>query len=152
MLHYYIEFLRLLHNPSNVLVYIACIYHKEKFIVGHLVNEKVIDNTACRVQHHSIENFTIGSTCNIICKDIVYKRLALGACNQHLTHMRNIKNTTRLANSIMLLDNIAILDRHIKTSERAYERTKRHVLVIKTGSFILHNLRKFYLIILLIVL
>ena len=36
------ELLRLLHNPSNILVNVTCIYNKEEAFIGHFVNEKVI--------------------------------------------------------------------------------------------------------------
>ena len=76
---------------------------------------------------------------NIIGEDMVHEFLTLGTGDKHLTHVRDVKDTARLTHGIVLIDDVCILDWHIKPAERAYKRTQRHVFVVKTGSLVFHK-------------
>ena len=89
--------------------------------------------------HHSIEYFAIGGIFYVVGEDVVHKLFALRAGNQHLAHMRYIKDTARLAHGIVFINDVGILDGHIETSKRTDECTKCYVLLIKTGSLIFHR-------------
>ena len=134
-----IEILRVLHNPCDILVNVRCIDDKEEALSTHSVYKQVIDNATCRVTHHAIEYLAVGSTRNVIGKDIVHELLALGAGNEHLSHVRYIEYAARLTHCIVLIDDVGVLYWHVKATERAYESTECHMLVIKTGSLVFHK-------------
>ena len=129
----------MLHYPSDILVNVGCVDDKEEAVTLHLVDKQVIDNTACGVAHHTVEYLAIGCTGNIICKNIVHELLTLGAGHEYLTHMRYIEHTARLAHSVMLINDVAVLDWHIEATERAHQCAQCNVLFIKTSSFIFHR-------------
>ena len=122
VLDHNIEFLRLLHNPCNILVDVRCIDDKEVTLGSHLIYQQVIDNTACRMTHHSVEYLAVGSILYVVCEDVVYECLAFGTGDKHLAHVRNVEDTACLTHCVVLIDNVGVLYRHVKAAERAYER------------------------------
>ena len=55
------------------------------------------------------------------------------AANEDLAHMGNIEHSCTVAHSIVFVCDACILNRHNEAAERAHQRPKGHVLVIKTG-------------------
>ena len=118
-----IKSLCILAHPGYIFVDISCINDKEKLIFIHLINKQIINGSAVRIQHHSIENLSLGSIGHIISENMINVMLGVFSCNIYFSHMRYIENTTMLTYGIMFINDGCILNRHIKAAERLHQST-----------------------------
>ena len=117
MVDVYIITIGILHNPINVLIDVGRIDNQEEIVFSHLVNQQIIYGSTIGIKHHAIVNLPDRSIGNIIREDMIDEFLRIIASYKYLTHVRNIEHTTMLANSIVLIDDRGILDRHDKPAK-----------------------------------
>ena len=99
------------------------------------VNEEIIYDTAVRMTHHTIKNLTRLETTDLIGKYKVNECLSIWSADENLTHVRNVEHTHLVADSVVLIHNVRILDRHIESCKRTHFGAKCHMTVMKTGYF-----------------
>ena len=125
-------------NPHPVLGNIRGVNDKEEAVGVHLINQKVVDNTTVSVAHHAIENLSYRHLTHIVREDMVHIAFCIGATDEHLTHVTDIKDTTSLTNGLMFIHNVGVLNRHFETSKGRNQCAQSHVFVIETSFFVFH--------------
>ena len=98
-----------------------------------LIDEKVIDGTSVRIEHHAVEDLARNHRTDIVRKHMVYKPFRVWSAYEYLTHVRDIEHSDIVAHCQMLFRNGSVLDRHIKSCERTHLGSEGHVAVMKTG-------------------
>ena len=124
----------LLLYPGEVLRYVGCVDHEQEVAVLELpVNEQVIDRSAVRVQHHSVEHLALLVSPYFICENMVYEALGVRSAYEYLAHVRDIEHSGSVAHCIVLLDDGAVLNRHDKARERTHLGPECQMLLIEAG-------------------
>ena len=70
--------------------------------------------------------------------ELLMNSLGIGSADEYLSHVGDIENTARMANGIMLVNDIGILYGHVESGKRRHECSQSHVFVIETGLFCFH--------------
>ena len=129
--YFNVEFSCLLFDPCEVLVYIGCVHNEKEMLRLELsVNEEIIYDTTVRMAHHTIKNLTRLETTDLIGKYKVNECLSIWSTDENLTHVRNVEHTHIVADSVVLIHNVRILDRHIESCKRTHFGAKCHMTVM----------------------
>ena len=64
---------------------------------------------------------------------MIHELLSIRTADEDLTHVGHIEHSGLMADSIVFVSNVCVLNRHDETSERAHQSAQGHMLVIKTG-------------------
>ena len=64
---------------------------------------------------------------------MVHKFFRILSVHEDLPHMGNIKHSDIVSDSIVLIDDVRVLNRHYESSERAHLCSESDVAVIQTG-------------------
>ena len=64
---------------------------------------------------------------------MVHELFRIRTAHEDLTHVGYIEHSCMMADSVVLVRDVRILDRHYEATERTHERVQGYMLVIKTG-------------------
>ena len=84
------------------------------------VYEKIVHNSSIRMEHHSIKNLAWPEAADLIGEDVIYEFFRIRTTYEYFSHVRNIEHSDLVADSIMLISNGCVLDRHHESSKRAH--------------------------------
>jgi len=105
------------HNPLEIFCNVRCIYHQEKSLFSHFVNQQVVYRSTFGIQHHAVKDFTDFGISNIVGENMIDVSLAIGACDENFAHVRNVEYSGGMAYCIMLFDDCRIFDGHVESAE-----------------------------------
>ena len=108
----------LLLHPRHVLVDIGGVDDEEEVVVGHLIDEEVIDGAAVGIAHHAIIDLSHGCISHVVGEDVLNVALGIGSCDTHFAHVADIKDTTMLAHRVVLVGDVRVLNGHDESAER----------------------------------
>ena len=97
------------------------------------VNQEIVHNTACRVEHHSVKDLAGFEAADVIGKDVVHILFRIRSADEDLTHVRDVEHSDLVTDSIVLVSYVGILDRHDESCERTHLGSQCNVAVIETG-------------------
>ena len=129
----------MLLHPSYILVDVGCVDDEEEVVLAHLVDEQVVDGAAVLIAHHAIEHLSVGGSLDVIGEDVLNIALGIFTLDGYFAHVRNVEDAAMLAHSVVLLLDVAVLDRHVKACKRGNEGSQSHVSVVETSSFVFHS-------------
>ena len=64
---------------------------------------------------------------------MVHKLFRISSANEHLAHMRDVKHSDIAPDGVVLIDDVRVLNRHDKASERTHLCPESNMAVIETG-------------------
>ena len=97
------------------------------------VNQEIVHNAACRVEHHSVEDLAGLESADVIGEDMVHILLRIGSADEDLTHVGDVEHSDLVTDSIVLVGYVGVLDRHDESCERTHLGSQCNVAVIETG-------------------
>ena len=126
----------MLSHPCPILIDVCGIDDDKKVVFTHLIHEQVIYRSTILIAHHAIENLSRFHSPNIVGKDMINVCLGIWSLDSHLTHVRHVEHATGSSNSLVLVLDVGILDRHVESAKWTDQCSKSNMLVVKTRSFI----------------
>ena len=111
-----------------------------------LVHKKIIHRSSIGINHHSIEDGALLHRPYVICEYVVHKSLRILSGHEHFSHVRDIEHSHISTYRLMLVNDAAVLYRHIETGKRAHPCTQRNVPVMQTSllQLIIHIVQLFF--------
>ena len=133
-----IESFEMSAHPFHILVDVGGIDDEEEIVLAHAVDEQVVHGSTILIAHHAVEDFSVGSPCNIIGEDVVDIALCVRPCNSYLSHVGYVEYATVISYGLMLIYDRRVLDGHVVAAKGRYQSTECHVLVVKACSLVFH--------------
>lgn len=134
ILQFHIEAPSVFLEPGPVLVAIGGIDHHQK-LIGDVVDEDVIHNPAIGLTEQAIARLPDGNGGHVAGNDVLEERHSVGAANHKAAHMANVKQAGTLPHRVVLLDDPAILDRHLPAAELNHPRAGGAMGIEERGTF-----------------
>ena len=125
-------------HPSPVLIDIGGIDDQEEVAFTHLVDQQVVYGAAVLIAHHAVEHLADGSPRNVVGKYMLYVAFCITATDGYFAHVTHVEHAALGAHSLVLVGDIAILDRHFKSCKGRHQCAHSHVFVIETGFLVFH--------------
>ncbi len=118
-------------HVRNVIVAPCGVDADEKARRALAVDDEVIDDAAVLDAHHGVERFAVGQLADVVGDDPLQGVLGLGPFDDHLAHVRDIKDPDPCAHGVMLGDQTSELHRHFPTGKGHKPRTQRSLHSVK---------------------
>ena len=84
--------------PEIVLLYIGSVDDQQIVIrLELLVNQKIIDSTSIRIEHHSVEDLAGSHGANVVSEYVVHEFFGIRTAYEYLAHMGDIEHSNLVA-------------------------------------------------------
>ena len=122
-------------DPCDVLVDVGCVDDEEEVVIGAFVDEEIVDDAAVGMEHHAVDDFSVGQPADIVGEDMVDKAFGVRPADGNLAHVRDIEDSAAGAHGFVLFFDAGILDRHVEAAERAHQGAEPDVQIVETCFF-----------------
>ena len=119
---------------GEVLAAIGGVDHQQVLVVGHLVDQGVVDEGALGVHQTGVLGAADGHLRVVVARNQLYEVECAGAANHDLAHVRNVEEPGPVPYRLVFLGQARILDRELETRELHHPTAGRQVLVVKRRS------------------
>ena len=133
--HRDVEGLGLLQKPSQVLVVVGGVGHRQERLGAQAVGEEVVEDAAVLAAEDRVLRAAGLQLGDVVAEDALQERLGLRARRRDLAHMGDVEDARGRARGQMLgLDATAVLDGHLPARERDELGPGGDVPVVERGA------------------
>ena len=120
---------RLFAHPCKILVDVAGVDAEEKILRPAHVDQQVVHHAARRVAHRRVEHAAGKQAGDVIRHEVIEKAGGLGAAHVDLAHVADVEEAGGAAHGLVLLEDAAVLHRHLPAGEIHHARPMGHVKI-----------------------
>ena len=99
------------------------------------IDQQVVHRAAVGIEHHPVEDLPRGHRADVVGEDMVDEGFGIRAAHEHLAHVRDVEDAGGLTDGVVLVDDAAVLDRHVITGKRAHLGMELDVEIMQTSHF-----------------
>jgi len=122
-------------HPGEVLIDHRGIDHQEEVVFAATVGDQVIDHAALRVEQDRVLALADSELADVVGQQAVEPLCGGRATDEELPHVGDVENANLLAHGVMLIDDRAVLDRHIPSGKGNEACAKGNVGAFQRGMF-----------------
>ena len=100
-----------------ILVLIGRVHAQEEMIVGDLVDQDVVDETAVLVEQPGIVRLADLQLRGGVGRDVIDQLQRFRPANFDLAHVADVEQAHALAHGVVLIDDAGVVDRHVPAAE-----------------------------------
>ena len=129
-----IEGLRLFADPRQVLVAGGRVHHQAEPVLGHEIDDQVVDHPALRVEHAGVQRLArLLQLVDVVRHQVAQEFTDAGAGEVDHGHVRDVEHAGRLAHQVVLVELRTVVDRHVPAAEIDHLRAERAVGLVEDG-------------------
>ena len=125
----------MLLNPAPVFVDVGGIHYQQVVLIGQLIHQQVIHDSAFVIGEARILGFAIGELAGVVAGHALNQVEGVRAAQPELAHVRHIKNAHRAAHRAVLVEVGRIANRHVVASKRHHFGTQLAVRIVEGNGF-----------------
>jgi hypothetical protein len=103
--------------------------HDEEALVGEAIDDQVVDDAAVGGTHHRVVGAPVGQAARIGHQRPRQAGRSVRTADPHLAHVREVEEAGPLAHRMVLVNDAAVLDRHLPAGEVDQPATQPAVLL-----------------------
>ena len=125
-------------DPGFILIEVGGVDHQQ-VVIAAIVDDQVVDDPTIGIAHRAVLGLVDGDLGGVIDGEAVDHLQGPGAAQDDLPHVRHIEDAHGGAHPPVLLQDAAVLDRHLKAGKIDHLGAQAHVFLVETGFLGFHN-------------